>query len=365
MKGARPGWLLLALAGLAAVFGAFLPFYTYSDGIDVTVWSRGLFPTAALIPLLGAAVGVQAAFVLVRGHEPRSPFLNFTWEQARLAAGAFMILLTLSYLVQDRAGGTLGIGYALLAGSSLATFGGGVLTRRAQLARTPGAAAEREPRPVLGPAIATVSRASSNLAKSVADRSHTMRERLAERRAERAAARREAAEAEEARQIAEMRAAAEAAAAEKAAAEKAAAEEAAQPAPPAATVETLPADPHPPAATLDELPPEEPEDDRDEDPVEPPAPAATAEQPEATAGTGDEQDTEDTAELPLAAGPPGGDDDDDKTTEEPRVAKLSAVRSDSDPDATAAPDGESRDGAKEEDKEKERADTGTEGSPSG
>jgi hypothetical protein len=146
MKRAGPGWLLLALAGLAAAFGAFLPFYTYADGIDVTVWSRGLFPTATLIPLLGVAVGVEATIVLIRGDQPRSPFLNFTWEQVRLAVGAFMILLALSYLVQDRAGGTLGIGYALLSVSALVTFAGGVLTRRAQLARAPGEEAEREPR---------------------------------------------------------------------------------------------------------------------------------------------------------------------------------------------------------------------------
>src|SRR5215510_9261219 len=126
MKRAGPGWLLLALAGLAAVFGAFLPFYTYADGI-------------------GVAVGLEALFVLVRGNEPRSPFLNFSWEQVRLAVGAFMILLVLSYLLHDRAGGSLGIGYALLAASALATFGGGVLTRRAELARAPGEeAAARE-----------------------------------------------------------------------------------------------------------------------------------------------------------------------------------------------------------------------------
>jgi hypothetical protein len=369
--------LLLALAGLAAVFGAFLPFYTYANGIDVTVWSRGLFPTAALIPLLGFAVSVEAVVVLLRGHEPRSAFLNFTWEQVRLAVGAFMILLTLSYLLQDRAGGSLGLGYVLLSVSSLATFGGGVLTRRAQLARVPGeevpAAEQRE---VIRPALASVSRASGDLVKNMADRGRHMRVRLAERREERAAARQEAGE-KAAAQRAEMQAEAAKAAAERAAAEKVAAEEAAaaraaaekaaaaaaaaatakaaaeqvtdeaerpeepaQPAPPAATVETLPSEPHPPAATLEELPTDEP--------VEHPA--------------------EDTAELPVAT---DASDvvDDDTTSEQPRAAKLSAVPADAEPDATPPLDGASGDGTKEEEeekeKEKERADTGTEGSPSG
>jgi hypothetical protein len=62
------------------------------------------------------------------------------------------------------------------------------------------------------------------------------------------------------------------------------------------------------------------------------------------------------------------DADDEKTNEQPRVAKLSAVPSDTEPDATPPPDGDSGHRAnekeKEEEKERERADTGTEGSPS-
>jgi hypothetical protein len=383
MKRARPVWLLLALAGLAAAFGAFLPFYTYAVGINVTVWSRGLFPTAALIPLFGVAVGLEAVFVLLRGREPRSPFFNFTWEQARLAAGAFMILLTLSYLLQDRAGGSLGLGYVLLAVSSLATFAGGVLTRRAQLARAPGEAVT-EHRPVIRPALASVSRASSDLVKNISGRGHDMRLRLAERREARAAARKEAAEQAAARR-AEMQAAAEKEAGEKAAAAKAAADEAAaamaapeaahQPAPPTATVESLPADAHPPAQTVEELPTRDAME-------QPPAPPATADAPntddpapepaEATEPLEASQDAasvpEDTAELPVTKSAKATDE---KTTEQPRVTKLSAVPSDAEPDATPPPDGKSgtvpqeeKNEEKEEEKETERADTGTAGPPS-
>ena len=377
MKRAGPGWLLLALAGLAAVFGAFLPFYTYANGVDVTVWSRGLFPTAALIPLLGVAVGLEALFVLVRGHEPRSPFLNFTWEQVRLAAGAFMILLALSYLLHDRAGGSLGTGYALLSASALATFGGGVLTRRAQLARAPGEeATDREHRPVVGPALAGVGRASSDLVKNMAERGHSMRVRLAERREARAAARKDAAE-KAAAQRAEMQAAAANAAAANAAAanaaaEKAATEEAAtdraeheepveHPPPPATTLETLPTEAHPPAATLDELPAEEPVE-------HPPPPHATIDEQEAAADPSPAE-PDDTAELPVAS---RSDAVEEKTSEQPRVAKLSAVALESEPDSTPPPDGKSgtvphgkNENENENEKETERADTGTEGSPSG
>jgi hypothetical protein len=167
MKRTEPGWLVLTLAGFAALLGSFLPFYTYAEGVDVTVWSRGLFPTAALIPLLGFVIGLQALFVLVVGHEPRSPFLNFTWEQVRLAAGAFMILLALSYLLQDRAGGNLGSGYLVLSLASLVTFAGGVMTRRAYLARAGEAAPARKRQLQPKPAFASVSRVSAGLARNV------------------------------------------------------------------------------------------------------------------------------------------------------------------------------------------------------
>jgi hypothetical protein len=169
MKRTEPGWFVLTLAGFAALLGSFLPFYTYAPGVDVTVWSRGLFPTAALIPVLGLLIGLEALFVLIVGHEPRSPFLNFTWEQVRLAVGTFMILLAFSYLLQDRAGGSLGSGYLVLSLSALVTFGGALMTRRAQLARARAEAAPARVRHLrLKPAIAAVKRTSATFARNVA-----------------------------------------------------------------------------------------------------------------------------------------------------------------------------------------------------
>jgi hypothetical protein len=387
MKRAEPGWFLLALAGLAAVLGSFLPFYTFAGDVNVTVWSRGLFPTATLIPLLGFAIGLEALFVLIRGHEPRSPFLNFTWEQVRLAVGAFMILLALSYIVQDRAGGTLGLGYLVLSLSALATFAGGVMTRRAELARAPGEQpAEREARPVFRPAIATVNRVGSEFGKNVAGFGHSVRARLRERSEAKAAAK--AAAAAAAAKAAAATTAANAAAKEKAdvAAEDAAASveapeaPAMQPPPPTKTfdvpaaelpsaaeqADVAPAEP-PPAAeepvkepTAEEvaLPAEEPTAEEVALPAEEPtaeevAKAVTepavekapkpAEEPAAV-----EDLDEPTADMPVE-GPPV-EEPATKVVEEPaksseesekptRAAPLSAVAQEPDPDATPTPDG--------------------------
>jgi hypothetical protein len=312
MKRAEPGWLLLSLAGLAALLGSFLPFYTFARGVDATVWSRGLFPTAALIPLLGFLIGAEALFVLIRGHEPRSPFLNFTWEQVRLAVGAFMILLALSYLLQDRAGGTLGVGYLILSLSSLATFAGGVMTRRAQLARAPGEEPPvREPQPRVKPAMATVSRFGNKLSKNVTDMSGSVKDRLAARkealeakakakaeaRADAAAraeavaktaaakavvdAKAAAAKAEVEAKAAEAQAEADAKAAA-AAKSEADATAAAEPAKgEAAVTEALPVQPPPPTQTFD-VPPSELPAAAEKGAVPPPSPIATPDEPDDT-----------------------------------------------------------------------------------
>jgi hypothetical protein len=177
MKRAEPGWLVLALAGIAALIGSFLPFYTYASGVDVTVWSRGLFPTATLIPILGFLLAVEAVFVLLMGYEPRSPFFNFTWEQVRIGTGAFMILLSLCYVVQDRAGGGLGSGYVILSLAALMTFTGGVMTRRAQIVRAP---ADRPPAraPSLKPVLATLKRWGGGLTDNAAALGRNAKEHL-------------------------------------------------------------------------------------------------------------------------------------------------------------------------------------------
>jgi len=419
MKRAEPGWLILSLAGLAALLGSFLPFYTFTRGVDVTVWSRGLFPTATLIPLLGFAIGVEALFVLIRGHEPRSPFLNFTWEQVRLAVGAFMILLALSYVVQDRAGGTLGIGYLVLSISALATFAGGVMTRRAELARAPGEEApEREARPLFRPAVATVNRVGSEFGKNVAGFGHNVRARLRERSEAKAAAKSAAAAAAAAAAKAKAKADAKAEAEQKAHVE---AEDAAppveapeaptmQPPPPTETFDVpaaelptaaakgdVPPAESPPAAEepaeqptakmpAEELPADEPsaeevaraitepavEDVKEptaEKPVEEPTDDMLVEEApveEASIEVAEEPVVDEPATKPIpAVEEPAAKDANDAEKPE-RVAPLSAVAPETDPDDAPTPDGKASATSKpppaEEDgeTEKERADTGTE-----
>jgi hypothetical protein len=415
MKRAEPGWFVLALAGLAAILGSFLPFYTYTGDVSATVWNRGLFPTATLIPLLGFAIGVEALFVLIRGREPRSPFLNFTWEQVRLAVGAFMILLALSYVVQDRAGGTLAIGYLVLSLSALATFAGGVMTRRAELARPPGEEApEREARPLFRPAVATVNRVGSELGKNVAGFGHNVRSRLRERSETKGAAnvaREKAAAAAaaaatkakaDAKVKAEVEQKADVEAKDAAAPVEAPEAPAMQPPPPTETFD-VPAAELPTATEKADVPPAEPpptaEDPAEEPTAKKPAEELPADEPSAeeVARAITEPAVED-VEEPTVQKPVGEPTDDmlveeapvedasTKVAEEPavdepatkpipaveetaandakeaektaRVAPLSAVAPETDPDDTPTPDGKTSQSGDDSEKTVESKPTG-------
>jgi hypothetical protein len=132
-----PGRLLTVGAGLLAIVGAVLPYYSFPSGATATVWSRGLFPTATIAVVLCVVLGIEAAAELAAGRGLPSPLLNFSWEQVRLVCGTFATVLALAYLVQGRAGADLGAGYSLVAAASVVLLAGGVLSRRRELAQAP------------------------------------------------------------------------------------------------------------------------------------------------------------------------------------------------------------------------------------
>jgi hypothetical protein len=289
----------------------------------------------------------------------------------RLAVGAFMILLALSYLLQDRAGGTLGMGFLVLSLSSLSTFACGVLTRRVQLARAPGEAAPaREPRTRLKPALATVNRWRIALAGSLVGLGRSVKTHLGPR--ERPTPATEAASTDTVEPPAETSAEIPAAIAAE---------------PPLETSPEIPtaAASDPPAKTFSEIPtkvaretgrasddmivemPAEPTEDEKtaaELSAEPPE-ERTAEEPEGLSAE-PTKDEETTAEMPaMSAAPPEEEPEkkpvekaEDKPEEKPeeptRIAPLSAL-AEADPDAPRQPDGESSDTPSESTAKRKRA----------
>ena len=97
-------------SGAVALVFSFFHFYSFPVTGGVSVWGKGLLPVATFIPIFCVVMGVQVALEKFAGTTlPQVP--GFSWGQVHLAAGFFAALLAVGYLVQSRAGLSLGIGY--------------------------------------------------------------------------------------------------------------------------------------------------------------------------------------------------------------------------------------------------------------
>ena len=106
---------IVALAsGIIMFLASFLNWFT-SDFLDsgVSAWDEGLLPVATFIPLAGlVTAGIVAARLFAKDKVP-ADILGFTLLQIQTALAFFTLLLVLGYLIMDKGGFGLGIGYWL------------------------------------------------------------------------------------------------------------------------------------------------------------------------------------------------------------------------------------------------------------
>jgi hypothetical protein len=162
MKKLSPGNLVILIAGAVILIASFLAFYKYDvpkidlgdfgdlGGLDVEIPQPGdktfsawngdlpLFPVATLPALFGLLMALQVgltAFAKVR--LPERP-AGLTWDQVHLVLGFQSALMMLCYLIVDKSGLDLGIGFFLMLLSAIALAVGAVLrTREASAAAPP------------------------------------------------------------------------------------------------------------------------------------------------------------------------------------------------------------------------------------
>ena len=126
----RAEFTILA-AGVALIVGSFAPFYSAPAGFkSLTAWDSGLSPIA-LYPLFA---GVASAGVIALRHFANAQLAvrlgSFTWEQAHVLLGLLAVLIAVGYLFADHTPYTLGLGFWLVFGGSIALFAGAVMLSR-------------------------------------------------------------------------------------------------------------------------------------------------------------------------------------------------------------------------------------------
>ena len=117
----------MVIVGSAAVSLLFSFFPWYEDS---SAWASGLFPLATLVPILALVMLVQVLVDKLSVASLPSRIGDFTWEQIHLVAAIGAAVIVFCFLLLDRGGADLGLGFYfnLLAAAGLVT--GAVMIRR-------------------------------------------------------------------------------------------------------------------------------------------------------------------------------------------------------------------------------------------
>jgi hypothetical protein len=127
-KQPTPGEWIIMVAGAVMLIFAFLPFFT--NGKSYSTFGQGLFPLATIIPLYGVIAGALVALTVFAGVQFPPRLLGFTMPQIYALLGLFATILAVGYLIVDKSGFDLGVGYFFeLLGAIAVLVGGGLLLR--------------------------------------------------------------------------------------------------------------------------------------------------------------------------------------------------------------------------------------------
>jgi hypothetical protein len=140
-KGPTPGEITIMAGGAVALIFSFFDFYTIDVGTfssSASAWSSGLFPVATLMVIFAVIMALQVALTKFAHVSLPARLLGFTWEQVHLILGFFAVVYAVAYLLQDRSGASLGIGFwGVLIGCG-AAFVGAILLQKERGANRTG-----------------------------------------------------------------------------------------------------------------------------------------------------------------------------------------------------------------------------------
>ncbi len=157
MNDVSPGKLTLLIGAAVTFVFSWFPWYSISGfGSDFSrnAWQSGTFPMATWAPVLAIVVGFVVAGQAFRFVDLPERIWEFTLDQVVLILSVFALLVTISYLIVDKGGASIGFGLilcflgtiAMVAGFFMDTAGVGVNPNAAnanpgfqQSGRQPGA----------------------------------------------------------------------------------------------------------------------------------------------------------------------------------------------------------------------------------
>lgn len=121
--------IVIIASGAVALVFSFLDWIDVGFGGGLNAWDSGFFPTYTLVAILGAAMAVLVALEAFAGTKLPNEVFGFTWPQIHLALAVYTALLSLSFLIVDKGGADMGIGFFLSLVASAGLVVGAVMLR--------------------------------------------------------------------------------------------------------------------------------------------------------------------------------------------------------------------------------------------
>jgi hypothetical protein len=115
--------ILIVAGGAGALVGSFLP-WMEAFGADVNAWDSGMFPTYTWVGIFGLLAALAVILPKYANVNLPDRILGFTLNQVLLELTFIAALLVLSFLLVDKGGADMGIGFFLsLLGAGAAVAG--------------------------------------------------------------------------------------------------------------------------------------------------------------------------------------------------------------------------------------------------
>lgn len=113
MNDVSPGKLTLLIGAAVTFIFSWLPWYSISgfgSNFSRNAWQSGTFPMATWAPVLALVVGFIVAAETFKFLELPEKVWEFTLDQIVLILSIFALLVTISYLIVDKGGASMGFG---------------------------------------------------------------------------------------------------------------------------------------------------------------------------------------------------------------------------------------------------------------
>lgn len=116
MNNVSPGKLVLMIGAAVTFIFSFLPWFSASGfgyKYSASAWQSGLFPMATWAPVFAIIAGFIVAAEAFGFLQIPEKLWEFTKDQVVLVLSIFTLLVTISYLIADKSGASIGFGLIL------------------------------------------------------------------------------------------------------------------------------------------------------------------------------------------------------------------------------------------------------------